>query len=121
MVNTMFGANFNTSSYGILDFLYMIVTHLLQNIFFDYYITTAATTSLPMSRHAPPPKSPAPPPPLPPGYHKRQRCGPSGVDPSPSRPLSPMEQFDMTVEYHVWEKEASGEPTKEDLEVRCTV
>ncbi|XP_065898705.1 dynein axonemal heavy chain 3-like isoform X2 [Dysidea avara] len=73
-------------------------------------------TSLPMSRHAPLPKSPAPPPPLPPGYHKRQRCGPSGVDPSPSRPLSPMEQFDTTVEYHVWEKEASGEPTKEDLE-----
>jgi len=32
-----------------------------------------------------------------------------------------MEQFDMTVEYHVWEKEASGEPTKEDLEVRCTI
>ena len=70
-----------------------------------------------MSRHDPPPKSPAPPPPLPPGYHKKQKCGPSGVDPSPSRPLSPMEQFDLNEEYQVWEQQVAGEPTKEDLEV----
>ena len=70
-----------------------------------------------MSRHDPPPKSLAPPPPLPPGYHKKQKCGPSGVDPSPSRPLSPMEQFDLTEEYQVWEQQVAGEPTKEDLEV----
>jgi len=93
------------------------ILELLSCIFL-WPSTAIDSTSLPMSRHAPLPKSPPPPPPLPPGYHKRQRCGPSGVDPSPSRPLSPMEQFDMTVEYHVWEKEASGEPAKEDLEVR---
>ena len=73
-----------------------------------------------MSRHDPPPKSPAPPPPLPPGYHKKQKCGPSVVDPSPSRPLSPMEQFSVTQEYQIWDHQASGEPTEEDLEVRIT-
>ena len=70
-----------------------------------------------LSRHDPPPKSPAPPPPLPPGYHKKQKCGPLGVDPAPSRPLSPMEQFNLNEEYQIWEHQVTGEPTEEDLEV----
>ena len=72
---------------------------------------------MPVSPHVLPPKSPAPPPPLPTGYHKKQKCGSSGVDPSPSRPLSPMEQFNLTEEYQLWEQQSFGEPSEEDLEV----
>lgn len=40
-----------------------------------------------------------------------------GLDPSGSRPLSPVQQFTLMVEEEKWGEEVAGEPSEEDLKV----
>lgn len=77
-------------------------------------LTTSPAPPNPILRHAPPPKSPPPPLPLPEGYHVQQS---RGLDPSGSRPLSPMQQFTLMVDEERWGEEVAGEPSEEDLKV----
>ncbi|KAL5473898.1 hypothetical protein EMCRGX_G028462 [Ephydatia muelleri] len=52
---------------------------------------------------------PLPPPPKTPGYHQQQLL------PSPSRPLSPLEQYSRIKEHEQWEAALSGTPNGQDL------
>lgn len=57
-------------------------------------------------------------PPMPTGYHThQQRVSHHGVNPSPSRPMSPGEQFDQIKIKENWAKELAGIPSGEDLRV----
>lgn len=56
---------------------------------------------------------PSLPPPMPPGYHRHQGVG---IDPSPSRPLTPREQFSRMSHQEAWSRQVAGEPSKRDIE-----
>ena len=67
-----------------------------------------------------------PPPPMPLGYHAHQRPKTKssenmGIGPSPSRPLSPGQQFDQMKIHEDWAKKITGTPTDQDLKVRIHV
>ena len=51
---------------------------------------------------------------MPPGYSQRQRVG---VEPSPSRPLTPAQQFSLMHEQEAWADTIAGNPTDTDLKV----
>ena len=44
-----------------------------------------------------------------------------GIGPSPSRPLSPGQQFDQMKIQEDWAKKITGTPTDQDLKVRIHV
>ena len=69
----------------------------------------------PIVKHAPPTRSPPPPQPLPEGYHKLQSC--RGLDASTSRPLSPLQQFELVRVTENWMDEVEGEPSEDDIKV----
>lgn len=50
--------------------------------------------------------------PLSPGFHSNHH-----IEPSPSRPMSPGEQFSLMSVRERWEDEMAGEPSGNDLEV----
>ncbi len=81
-------------------------------MYHNNYTGTSTVTTRPLSV--------LPPPPMPSGYHTHQRPktrSSGGIHSSPSRPMSPGEQFNQMHVQEAWSRIISGNPTDEDLRV----
>lgn len=66
------------------------------------------------SSYPPPLKKSPPPCPMPEGFHHHQLAG---IAASPSRPMTPGEQFQRIDVHQKWERAVAGEPNEADLKV----